>query len=76
MKVWHARTVAPRALSHKVNTAMKPGTMTVCPQTKQLLVRTGDGFLDLKVVQPALYYIVDAWSFKGMALVKEGEVLE
>jgi len=76
MKVWHALIPHAESIPEEYQSVSKPGTVIPHPATKQLFIRTGDGFLDLKVLQPALYYTVDGWSFKEKALVKRGEVLE
>ncbi|MBU1863568.1 MAG: methionyl-tRNA formyltransferase, partial [Candidatus Omnitrophica bacterium] len=75
MKVWHALQIDAVRAQNVKDTTMKPGTVYVLAEQKQLIVRTGDSFLELKVVQPALYYTVDAWSFKEKSLVKNGELL-
>ena len=76
MKVWHVRGRSFDGPSHVAGIEKKPGMLLLSPSERELIVCTGDGCLALKVVQPALYYILDGWSFNERSMVKDGEILE
>jgi len=62
MKVWHAEMIdLPKV--QQDNDEATPGTLIECPDLRKLLVKTGDGLLELKTIQYALFYIIDGWSF-------------
>ena len=76
MKVWHVRGRSFDGPSHVAGIEKKPGMLLLSPSERELIVCTGDGCLALKVVQPALYYILDGWSFNERSMVQDGEILE
>ncbi len=75
IKIWQATVVKEEITSDILPPDQKPGTLFIEGLKRKVFVRTGDGFMELKAVQLALYYILDAWSFTEKALAKDGEVL-
>ena len=76
MKVWHVeKLVGTQESDFNHEICGSAGGMLLLPGSQSVLARCSDGFLILKVVQPALYYIMDAWNFAKMTSVKNGEVL-
>ena len=75
MKIWHAAIVKENIRSDSIPPHQKPGTLTLDPSRKKVFVQTGNGLLELTVIQLALYYILDAWSFVEKSFVKNGECL-
>jgi len=72
MKVWHAALPPEQAPQSR---DLSPGRLLADRNERRLFVKASDGLLELKVVQPALYYTIDAWSFYERSFIKKGEVL-
>lgn len=71
MKIWHTDV----ALDVKEDTNSQPGKVYVDIEKERVCIKAKDGYIELKVVQPALYYIVDGWSFAVKTQLKTGERL-
>jgi methionyl-tRNA formyltransferase len=69
LKIWHAE-IAPTSISTIKRAA---GSLYLDQQTEKIYIRARDGFIELKAVQQALYYILDGWSFVQKAFVKDDE---
>ncbi len=52
-----------------------PGEIAIFPDSRVIAVKSADNFIELKVVQYALYYILDGWSFCMSECVKDKEVI-
>ncbi|NCC69365.1 MAG: methionyl-tRNA formyltransferase [Clostridia bacterium] len=62
MKIWHAAVLADdEAL--RWGKAETPGTFAGDTRTQRLYAATGEGVLGINVVQPALFFYMDGWSF-------------
>jgi len=70
LKVWYAEP----ANAVKITEApVVPGSIVLMPEKEKVYIRAHEGYLELKAVQQALYYILDGWSFARKAFIKEGE---
>lgn len=69
LKIWHAEISLPIISETKC----AAGSLYLDPQTEKIYIRARDGFMELKAVQQALYYILDGWSFSQKAFVKSDE---
>jgi methionyl-tRNA formyltransferase len=72
LKVWHADIIDLPEIDKKYDEA-NPGTLIPCPDLHKLLIKAGDGLIELKTIQYALFYIIDGWSFAGQANVVDNE---
>jgi methionyl-tRNA formyltransferase len=74
LKVWHAEMLDLPEIEKKYNEA-NPGTLILYGDQRKLIVRTGDGLIQLKTIQYALFYITDGCDFVAYARIKDSETL-
>lgn len=74
LKVWHASVFNPDTISLRVPLP-EVQSLLVLADEKKLLVKTGDGFIEVNAVQHSLAYIIDGWNFVCAAEIQTGEKL-
>ncbi|MFC1809249.1 methionyl-tRNA formyltransferase [Candidatus Omnitrophota bacterium] len=74
LKIWYADMVDFPELQGKYDNA-NPGTLIPLSHHQKLLVTTGDGLIELRTLQYALFYIIDGWGFVTHTKISSNECL-